>query len=309
MPHEPLVSIIVPNYNYSRYLDERMESILNQTYQNYEVIILDDKSTDNSLDVIGKYSNHPKVSKVIINDTNSGSPFIQWRKGIFEASGEIVWIAESDDDCLPTFLERLVKKYVETGSILVFCRSQLINENGDKLRDNHQMNSVFADLCMDGRAFISDYLGLSNEIQNASSAIFCRKTALDIDDSFTSFKGAGDWMFWIKMSLKGKISFVCEELNKYRLHNNTTSSVVKSGVEFREMKSIYCWLLSQGLLTAEQIRSCRKSNLQLILSLKEIPSNVKRKLLKMWDVSPIYIVYLYAVLYYSKIKVFLYQHV
>ena len=100
-----LVSVIIPNYCHAQYLDQRIQSVLEQTYQNFEVIILDDKSTDNSLEVIDKYRSHPKVAKVIINEVNSGSPFKQWERGINEASGDIIWIAESDDYCTPDFLE------------------------------------------------------------------------------------------------------------------------------------------------------------------------------------------------------------
>lgn len=105
--NHPLVSIIIPNYNHARFLDERMQSVLGQTYQNFEVIILDDRSTDNSREVIEKYRSNPKVRKILFNDTNSGSPFRQWKKGMELASGEIVWIAESDDHCEDTFLEKL----------------------------------------------------------------------------------------------------------------------------------------------------------------------------------------------------------
>ena len=64
----PLVSVIVPNYNHAPFLEERINSILNQSYDNYELIILDDKSTDNSLEVIKKYRDHVRVSDVIVNE-------------------------------------------------------------------------------------------------------------------------------------------------------------------------------------------------------------------------------------------------
>lgn len=77
------VSVIVPNYNHALFLEQRIESILNQTFQDFEVIILDDCSTDNSKKIIEKYRTHPKVSKIIYNDVNSGNTFKQWNTGIF----------------------------------------------------------------------------------------------------------------------------------------------------------------------------------------------------------------------------------
>ena len=65
--NHPFVSVIIPNYNHSDYLDIRINSILNQTYTNYELIILDDCSTDNSKEVIGKYANNPHVSCILLN--------------------------------------------------------------------------------------------------------------------------------------------------------------------------------------------------------------------------------------------------
>ena len=73
----PNVSVIVPNYNHEQYLQQRIESIVNQTYQDFELILLDDFSTDNSRDILNLYRNHPKVSKIVFNEKNSGSPFKQ----------------------------------------------------------------------------------------------------------------------------------------------------------------------------------------------------------------------------------------
>ena len=97
--NNPLVSVIVPNYCHSMYLDERILSILNQTYNNFELIILDDCSPDNgaSKSVIEKYRDNSHISQIIFNEKNSGSTFKQWEKGINLAKGEFIWIAESDD--------------------------------------------------------------------------------------------------------------------------------------------------------------------------------------------------------------------
>lgn len=100
-----MVSIILPNFNHDAYLQKRLVSIFNQTYQNFEVIILDDASTDGSLSILETYKNHPKVTHFIVNTENTGSPFKQWEKGLRLAKGDYVWIAESDDFCGLNFLE------------------------------------------------------------------------------------------------------------------------------------------------------------------------------------------------------------
>ena len=94
---KPSVSVIIPNYNHARYLRERIDSVLNQRFQDYEIILLDDNSTDESPTIIQSYASAPHVTHIEINEQNSGSPFAQWDKGISLAAGEFIWIAESDD--------------------------------------------------------------------------------------------------------------------------------------------------------------------------------------------------------------------
>ena len=141
--NHPLVSIIIPNYNHAQFLDECMTSVLEQTYQHIEVIILDDCSTDNSREVIEKYRSNPKVRKILFNDTNSGSPFRQWKKSMELASGEIVWIAESDDSCEPTFLESLVPCFADERVAFAFCRTTKVDE-ADNATSSHAISIVSA---------------------------------------------------------------------------------------------------------------------------------------------------------------------
>ena len=76
----PLVSVIVPNYNYSRYLNSRIDSILAQTFSDYELILLDDASTDDSAQVLEQYRDNEHVTHLIVNEKNSGSPRSEERR-------------------------------------------------------------------------------------------------------------------------------------------------------------------------------------------------------------------------------------
>src|SRR5690348_1753899 len=104
----PKVSVIIPNYNHAQYLNQRIDSVLKQTYSDFEVIILDDYSIDNSRDIIEQYRTNKKVSAIIYNEINSGNPFQQWDKGIQLAQGEYIWFAESDDWCELNLLETVM---------------------------------------------------------------------------------------------------------------------------------------------------------------------------------------------------------
>ena len=102
---EPLVSVIVPNYNHEKYLPARLRSITEQTYQNVEIILLDDASTDGSRAILEKFSSEESRARFLPNSQNSGSTFKQWRKGLLHARGKYVWIAESDDAAEPHSLK------------------------------------------------------------------------------------------------------------------------------------------------------------------------------------------------------------
>src|SRR5215469_3489317 len=103
------ISIIVPNYNHARFLRQRIDTILAQTFQDFEVILLDDGSTDASRSILREYTSDPRV-QLECNDINSGSTFKQWYKGVRLAHGRYVWIAESDDYADEQLLETLVAR-------------------------------------------------------------------------------------------------------------------------------------------------------------------------------------------------------
>jgi glycosyltransferase involved in cell wall biosynthesis len=81
------VSVILPNYNHAVFLQKRIDSIFNQSFTDFELIILYDFSTDNSKEIIEQYREHPHVSHIVYNTENSGSTFKQWGKGIELAKG------------------------------------------------------------------------------------------------------------------------------------------------------------------------------------------------------------------------------
>ena len=122
--------MIIPNCNHARYLRKRIESIFAQTYQNFELILLDDCSNDNSRDILRAYTGDGRV-RTEFNTENSGTPFKQWNKGVGLAQGKYVWIAESDDYANPTFLERLTGVLESDETIpLAYCQSWSVDEGG-----------------------------------------------------------------------------------------------------------------------------------------------------------------------------------
>jgi glycosyltransferase involved in cell wall biosynthesis len=113
----PSVSVIIPNYNHARFLSERIESVLQQSFTDFECIVLDDGSTDNSRGIIEGYAARDARIKFYPSQINSGSPFVQWNKGVQLAKHDLIWIAESDDSCDADLLASLVNIHLQNPGI------------------------------------------------------------------------------------------------------------------------------------------------------------------------------------------------
>lgn len=289
---DPLVSVIIPNYNHAQYLEKRFESVLNQTYQNFELIVLDDCSTDNSLDIIERYKDNPHVKHVVINDKNSGSPYKQWNKGMGLATGELVWIAESDDTCSASFVQELVSHFYE-GVVLLFCRSTKIDDKGNLSHYYHQDN-LKTSYSGDGNKFIHDYMVDRNSVANASSVLFHRKSAQSIDGFWhQSMRGEGDWLLWIKLMRLGDVVFVNQELNQFRFHEtNTTQVSFNTGIGDFEHKFVFDFLVSEGFIERNRIWLERKNSIKCYMKKRYATNDINGKVLKNWDRF-----YIYRILY------------
>jgi glycosyltransferase involved in cell wall biosynthesis len=226
-----LVSIIIPNYNHSEYLGKRIDSVLNQTFQDFEVIILDDCSTDSSKNVIEAHRGNPKISSITYNCLNSGSPFKQWRKGIELARGKWIWVAESDDFADQSFLSDLVVcSRMHPHSKVIYCQSFDVNEADDTIGDRIDYTKTLdAHLWehsweMDGSEFLKNYMFTQNAIPNASAVIFRNRPSWD--DIFTKdlleMRMCGDWFFWSKLLTSCRIYFLNKHLNFFRTHGSTS---------------------------------------------------------------------------------------
>ena len=218
---EPLVSVIVPNYNHSQYLEKRLSSVFDQTYQHFEVIILDDCSTDNSLQLINQYKDNPHLKTIVINERNSGSPFLQWEKGLQLAKGDLIWIAESDDYNELTFIEEMVKAFAKDERLVV-AFSSYVMFNDDGYEKSHKIRST---LYFNGVRFIRGWMSMQNAIKNASGAIFKKAAYGQISKEYLSFKGAGDYQFWIEISSKGNVGFVRKNLAHFRIGQSTVTAI------------------------------------------------------------------------------------
>lgn len=224
----PAVSVVVPNYRHAGYLNRRLDSILAQTFQDFELIILDDASQDGSQAIIKSYLRDPRVS-FHLNERNSGNAFSQWAKGLDFARGEYVWVAESDDYAEPAFLETLLaiaKRHPTAG--IVYCQSDLVDEHSEFIRPMLDHYAVFGDPGRwrtdhfnSGRNEVSSYLMLRNIMPNASACLFRRDAFASIGGPVLGYRLCGDWLTYARLLTVSDVAFCASTLNHYRLHPHT----------------------------------------------------------------------------------------
>lgn len=247
----PLVSVIIPNYNYARFLSQRIDSVLGQTYENLEVIILDDKSTDDSRSVIESYREDPRVTHILYNETNSGSTFKQWQKGFELARGSFIWIAEADDYAAPTLVEKLMENMAEDADIKVgFVNSYWVAPDRQFINSDYTISE--GKHIYDGKQFVCEHLLKENYIYNASMAIFRKDVIKNIGQEYLTFRSCGDKLFWRNAAIQGKVLYVCEPLNFFRIHESkVTTNSIASGLLFNEENRLYHLNILDGFIDSK----------------------------------------------------------
>jgi glycosyltransferase involved in cell wall biosynthesis len=280
----PKVSIVVPNYNHARFLRRRVESVLLQTFQDFEVILLDDCSTDDSRSILSQYADDPRV-RIEFNEVNSGSPFKQWNKGVELALGEYVWIAESDDYADERLLEKLVARLdAEPIAALAYCRSWGVSLDGrpdgfvNSFESGEEQNRWAADYCVDGLAECRNYLARCNTIPNASAVVFRRAVYQQVGGADESLRLCGDWKLWAAMALTGKVVYSAEPLNYYRFHDESVRTVSKqSGIDFVEKFRVRWWIFEKATrhesLTSDSQAKRALANSIMDLAFESYPSS------------------------------------
>jgi glycosyltransferase involved in cell wall biosynthesis len=221
----PKVSVIVPNYNHARFLRQRLDSIFHQIFQDFEVIILDDCSTDDSVNVIKEYESKRNNIQIILNTINSGSTFLQWQKGIAQAKGEWIWIAESDDFAHPMFLETMLQYSDSPNLGVIACESHIVDENGvvtGNTKSWTNRNEAYYGKAKNGLEFCANELVITNLIPNASAVLFKNSSRLK-EINYTISKKFGDWILWFGLLLKSDVLFVNKDLNNFRKHGQNVT--------------------------------------------------------------------------------------
>lgn len=304
--NNPFISVIIPNYCHSIYLTQRIESILNQTYQDFEIIILDDCSPDDgaSRAVIEKYRDNPHVSHIVYNEQNSGSTFIQWNRGLNLAKGEYCWIAESDDYCESNMLETLVDQVKKHDNVVIaYCIPQYVDAEGNIIRPMSESDEIYF---WKGSFFVKRLMSHSAAIWNASAAIFKRDSALSMDRSYMDYVAAGDRLFWSILANHGNVIHVNKRLSWFRQHGNEVSpGKKKQGITSKEDFRILEYLKEKNWINCLDAFVARHIYLKDVENYTFDSDEIKEELIKMWTYGgkvPAFIIHLLGRLYWSSLQ-------
>lgn len=233
---QPKVTALVPSYNHGRYIRERIESILYQTYPHIELIVIDDLSDDDSHTVLEELQAQHGFH-YLRNKRNSGTPFAAWEQICTLATGDYIWICESDDVAEPTFVETAVASLeAEPTAVLFYSSSLIINEASETIghtdsyfHGNWNESRWDASFSADGLAELLQFQLRGQTVPNMSSALF-RASAFRA--AFTPFlkrlQLTGDWLFVGDVMKLGKVVFNHNALSRFRKHEVTSRVRVKS---------------------------------------------------------------------------------
>lgn len=244
----PRVSVVLPNYNYARYLGERIRSILDQTYADFELLVIDDASSDDSVAVIERFRD-PRI-RFVRREVNSGKVYASWNEGLTYCNGELVLFAGADDYAERRMIERLVEPMLENPRIgLAHCKFFMIDGSGAILDTQFALPPQCAFIRAD---LENDYVAaprrewqrllMTNFIWNASGVVM-RREALERAGGFDdSLRIAADWRLYMDIAREWSVHYIAEPLNGFR---QLEKSVSKRLTGATLMDEIYACLWSQ----------------------------------------------------------------
>lgn len=226
-----LVSVVVASYNHARFLERRMDSLIRQTYRALEVIVIDDRSTDNSVEVLQRYTTDPRV-RLVVRDQNGGWVAVS-NQGVELARGEFLMFANCDDSCDPKLIECLVAAMRANPTAgIAYCRSWLTDENDAILADDFIIRErafrrrCETDTLIDGRTMAA-FLMESCVIPNLSAALFRRDVYLAAGMLSPSYRVVCDWNLFFRVVECADAFYIAEPLNNFRQHGTTIRSSTK----------------------------------------------------------------------------------
>ena len=250
----PKISIIFTSYNHHQFLSRAIDSILNQTYQDFELIIIDDESTDGSQELIKQYEIDNRV-KIHLLEKNTGSYVKASNLGVKYSIGEYILFAQCDDYAEIKQLEKLIstiEHYPNCG--VVWSSSNLVDGNSEFIsNDILDRTSAFRSAIFSNKFISRERLIklLSNSciIPNLSAALVKKEFYLKVGGLNENYKVVSDWKFWIDLAFCTNFYYIEEPLNNFRQHNNTIRSKTKIDLQITEIYDVFYFYINSNKLS------------------------------------------------------------
>ncbi|WP_276091101.1 glycosyltransferase [Pedobacter sp. JY14-1] len=260
---KPLISVVFTSYNHIKYLRQAIESIIQQDYENLEVIVVDDCSNDGSQEVLREYESYSNVT-LKLNDVNSGSYVNASNYGATFAKGDYILFAQCDDYAKPDQLSKLIVPFLTNPSVgVVYSRSNLVDENGIHISDDYEVRekkfrSMCKNDCLINKDDMLEFLSFSCVVPNLSAALIRQDVFKRAGGLSKDYLVAADWALWLEISENYNFYYLSESLNYFRQHATTIRSSVKIKVHLIEIYTIFYNHIAKYNLTGNKRRWLRE---------------------------------------------------
>jgi teichuronic acid biosynthesis glycosyltransferase TuaG len=252
----PLVSIIIPIYNAQNYVEETILSVLGQTYENFELLLINHYSDDDSVSIINKYVQMDKRIKTVILNVNKGGPAYPRNEGLQIAKGEYIAFLDADDVWLPEKLEKQLSVLVGSPYDIVHTLAYTIDTKSKRIgifnnqKIYNRLKYIFSDISI---LYLSNYININTVLMKKDATMRFRedKYLIALEDMF----------FWIEnLYIHKKVYLIEEKLINYRIVNNSASDR-SSDKSFRKLFYLYSLLLNEGKISLKMFSVCFLMNM------------------------------------------------
>lgn len=222
------ISIIVPTFNVEKYINECLDTLLDQTYKNYEIIVVDDGSSDNTINILNEYKkNHSNIKLIQQENQFAG---VARNNGMKYAQGKYLLFLDSDDFFELNMLEKIYNKAIESEADVVLFNGDYFNDNENKFMP--EKNHIFIDLIPKNKDLFNKH-DTQNLFQIAKAATwnkFIKKELVIKNDiHFSETKTSNDVYFsYLVLTHSDKITYVYDQLLHYRVDNNSLQNNLTS---------------------------------------------------------------------------------
>jgi glycosyltransferase involved in cell wall biosynthesis len=241
----PLVSVYIPAYNAGLFLNRSISSVLNQTFDDYHLYVIDDASTDNTAEVVEPFLDHPKVT-YLRNSSNLGMSQ-NWNKGLELATGKYVAKLDADDFYKPYFLEETIAVLEQNPQVgLVFGGYEWITHEGSQRHEEMFYSESWVE---DGAIFIEN---LQRRFVSLGPTICVRRECYDRLGHFVGeMRIHTDWEMWMRIATDYSVAYINKVLASIYRHSNSVTAGSQSDTRTPDDFTIWLNLLDQKKLNYE----------------------------------------------------------